>query len=101
MKKNILLSSSRAFKLSTPMETVLFVSSRAFSLSTPLFGCLPLWTTVKLDGKKLQNATKNVAYRPTVYRTGTQTAAAEDVGGPFHMQNTSFLVNAAQMETSR
>ena len=30
-----------------------------------------------------------------------QTAAAEDVGGPFHMQNTSFLVNAAQMETSR
>ena len=26
---------------------------------------------------------------------------AGDVGGPFHMQNTSFLVNAAQMETSR
>ena len=44
---------------------------------------------------------QNMAYRPTVYRTGTQTAAAEDVGGPFHMQNTSFLVNAAQMETSR
>ena len=44
---------------------------------------------------------QNVAYRPTVYKTGAQTAAAEDVGGPFHMQNISFLVNAAQMETSR
>ena len=44
---------------------------------------------------------QNVAYRLTVYKTGAQTAAAEDVGGPFHMQNTSFLVNAAQMETSR
>ena len=25
-----------------------------------LFHCLPLWTTVRLHGKKLQNATKNV-----------------------------------------
>ena len=44
---------------------------------------------------------QNKAYRPTVFKTWAKTAAAEDVGGPFHMQNTSFLVNAAQMETSR
>ena len=36
MKKNILLSSSRAFSLSQ-WKTVLFVRSRAFSLSTPTF----------------------------------------------------------------
>ena len=42
MKKNILMSSSRAFSLSTP----------TFSLSTPV---------VRLYGKKLQNATKRVA----------------------------------------
>ena len=26
----------------------------------PLFHCLPLWTTVRLHGKKLQNATNNI-----------------------------------------
>ena len=29
-----------------------------FCCLLPLFSCLPLWTTVKLPGKKLQNATK-------------------------------------------
>ena len=29
-----------------------------FHCLPPLFRCLPLWTTVRLHGKKLQNATK-------------------------------------------
>ena len=29
-----------------------------FQCLPPLFRCLPLWTTVRLHGKKLQNATK-------------------------------------------
>ena len=31
-----------------------------FHCLPPLFHCLPLWTTVRLHGKKLQNATKHV-----------------------------------------
>jgi len=27
-----------------------------------LFRCLPLWTTVRVHGKKLQNATKQITY---------------------------------------
>ena len=42
-EKNILLSSSRAFSLSTPIENSAV--------------CLPLWKTVRIHGKKLQNAT--------------------------------------------
>ena len=29
-----------------------------FHCLPPLFGCLPLWTTVRVHGKKVQNATK-------------------------------------------
>ena len=47
-----LLSSSRAFLLSTLMENSANASSRAFLLSTPFFCCLVLWKTVKLPGKK-------------------------------------------------
>ena len=39
-------------------KNILLSSSRAFSLSTPTFHCLSLWKTVRLHGKKLQNATK-------------------------------------------
>ena len=40
-----------------------------------MFCCPLLWTTVRLHGKKLQNATKNVlfsdvVYRLTVYKSG-------------------------------
>ena len=40
-------------------KNILLSSSRAFSLSTLLFLCLALWKTVRLHGKKLQNATNN------------------------------------------
>jgi hypothetical protein len=33
-----------------------------FIVYPPLFHCLPLWTTVRLHGKKLQNATKSSSF---------------------------------------
>ena len=42
-EKNILLSSSRAFSMLSPMETVLFVSSKAFSLFTPVDSSEATW----------------------------------------------------------
>ena len=32
-----------------------------FHCLPPLFHCLPLWTTVRLHGKKLQNATNSIS----------------------------------------
>ena len=59
---NILLSSSRAFSLSTLWKTVLFLSAlELFHCLPPLFHCQPLWTTVRLHGKKLQNAANEIA----------------------------------------
>ena len=57
-EKNILLSRSRAFSLSTPMGKQCCLSAiELFHCLFPLFCCLPLWKTVRLHGKKLQNAT--------------------------------------------
>ena len=47
-------------RLKYEKKNILLSSSRAFSLYIPTFHCLPLWTTVRLHGKKLQNATKHV-----------------------------------------
>ena len=58
MKKIFCCPALELFHCLPLLKTVLFVSSRAFSLSNPLFHCLPLRTTVRLHGKKLQNATK-------------------------------------------
>ena len=41
-------------------KNILLSSSRAFSLSTPTFSLSTQWTTVRLHGKKLQNATNNL-----------------------------------------
>ena len=40
-------------------NVILLSSSRAFSLSTPTFSCLPLWTTVRLYGKKATKCNKD------------------------------------------
>ena len=48
------------------MKKILLSSSRAFSLSTPTFSLSTLWTTVRLHGKKLQNAT-NLYYHLLVH----------------------------------
>ena len=62
-EKIILLSSSRAFSLSTPMENsklgkqCWLSALELFCCLPPLFCCLSLRKTVKLHGKKLQNAT--------------------------------------------
>ena len=59
-QKIILLSNSRAFSLSTPMENSAFLSAlELFHCLPPLFHCVPLSKTVRLHGKKLQNATKD------------------------------------------
>ena len=52
-KKNILLSSSRVFSLSTPKlwKTMLFVSSRAFSLSTPVDNSEATWKKATKSNK--------------------------------------------------
>ena len=50
MKKLLSCPALELFHCLPLWKTVLFVSSRAF--------WLPLWTTVRLHGKKLQNATK-------------------------------------------
>ena len=50
MKKIFCCPTLELFHCLPQWKTVLFVCSRAFSLST-------LWTTVRLHGKKLQNAT--------------------------------------------
>ena len=67
-EKIILLSSSRAFSLSTRPVVYSISYGKQCCLSVlenfqclpPLFWCLPLWKTVRLHGKKLQNATERV-----------------------------------------
>ena len=60
IKKIFCCPAVELFHCPSQWKTVLFVSSRAFLLSPPLFRCLPLWKTVRLHGKKLQNATKKL-----------------------------------------
>ena len=69
MKKIITLSSSRDFLLSIPMEISTVVQLLSvlvvcpyFLVVYPLFSCLPLWKTLRLPRKNLQNAT-NTIYR--------------------------------------
>jgi hypothetical protein len=48
-EKNILLSSSRSFSLSTPIENSYLSALELFHCLPPLFLCLPLWKTVMLQ----------------------------------------------------
>ena len=52
-----------------------FPALQLFHCLPPLFHCLPLWKTVRLHGKKLQNATKAIYYQPSWYLKNTHPIA--------------------------
>ena len=93
---NVLLSSSRAFSLSTPMGNSAVCQLQSFFIVlgiAPLFRCLPLWTTVRLHGKKLQNATNkmvnntklNAIHRPGgIFIAGSHLDPARQRSFSFH-----------------
>ena len=57
MKKIFCCPALELFNCLPLRKTLLFISLELFHCLLPLFWCLPLWKTVRLHGKKLQNAT--------------------------------------------
>ena len=74
----ILLSSSRAFSFSIPMENSAVCQLCHCLLH--LFCCLPMWKTMRLHGKKLQNATNTFRsdFNPLCLATATRLFFRDD-----------------------